>query len=139
MSKPEEILAPSGNGTDATTVVVFTLTTTARNAALPRGYYGNFIRVIPVGANMYWYLAKGTTGGAAASAAVATAASNTGSASGATGATVGSYLANGAERQVLCPNANADETVYICWVGDAAGTFMQVEKSSGKPMTNSDP
>lgn len=139
MSKPDEILAPSGDGTNATTVDVFTLTTTARNAPLPRGFYGNFVRIIPVGANMYWFLAKGTTGGAAASAAVAAAASNTGSNSGSTGATVGSYLANGAERQVLCPNANADETVYICWVGDGAGTFMQVEKSSGKPMTNADP
>lgn len=138
MSKSDEALAPSGNGTDATTILVFTLTTTARNAVLPRGLYGNWIRVIPVGANMYWYLAKGTTGGAAASAAVATAASTTGSATGATGATVGSYLANGLERERLCPNANADESVYLCWVGDGAGTFLQVEKSSGKPMTNSE-
>lgn len=139
MSRPEEILAPSGNGTDATTPIVFTLTTTARNAVLPRGLYGNWIRVIPVGANMYWYLAKGTTGGAASTAAVATAASTTGSATGATGATVGSYLANGVERQILCLNANADESVYLCWVGDGAGTFLQVEKASGKPMTNSEP
>jgi hypothetical protein len=138
MSKPEEILAPSGNGADATTPIVFTLTTTARNAVLPRGLYGNFIRIIPVGASMYWYLAKGTTGGAASTAAVATAASTTGSIAGATGATVGSYLASGAERQVLCPNANNDESVYLCWVGDGAGTFMQVEKSSGKPMTNTE-
>lgn len=130
MSKSEEILAPSGDGTNVTTVTVFTLTTSPNIAALPRGYYGNYIRIIGVGAGTFWFLTKN------ASAAVAAAASNTGSASGATGATVGSYLPAATERHVLCPNAQPTESVYLAWVGDAAGTYLQVEKSSGLPATN---
>jgi hypothetical protein len=128
MSKAADCLAPTGDGANVTTVVAFDLTTTARRVALPRGFYGEFIFVQAIGANAYWFLTKSN------SAVVDRTVSPT--AAGATSVSLGSYLANGASRQVQCPNANADETVYVCWQGDAAGTLFEVSKASGRPFVS---
>lgn len=127
MSKAADCLAPTGDGTNVTTVVAFTLTTTARNVALPRGFYGEFIRVLAVGANAYWFLSKNASAAVDRTVAPADA--------GQTNVSLGSYLANGDSREVECPGANSSETVYLCWQGDAAGTLFEVSKASGRPFT----
>lgn len=124
--KAAEITAPGGDGTNNTSVISFTLDTTARNVALPRDFYGQFLRVLPVGANLYWYLSKSSSASVDRTVAA--------SASGARAANLGEYLANGSVDHEICPNGTPSETVYFVWQGDAAGTFVQIRKSSGKPL-----
>lgn len=128
--KAAELTAPGGDGTNNTSVISFTLDTTARNVALPRDFYGQFLRVLPVGANLYWYLSKSSSASVDRTVAA--------SASGARAANLGEYLASGTVDHEICPNALTSETVYLVWQGDAAGTFLQIRKSSGKPLNASE-
>lgn len=123
--KSSDSLSPTGNGTDPTTVIALTLTTTARRIALPRGFYGEFFRVLAVGANAYWFLS--TSASAAVDRTIAPTDGGT------TNASLGSYLPNGQERERVCPYADNSTTIYLCWQGDAAGTLFQIEKGSGRP------
>lgn len=127
MSKAEDMLAPSGDGTSDTTIVAYTLDTTARNAALPAFLYGEFIRVTPFGANVWWYIS--TSSIAAVDRAVA--ATPTGEQA----ANLGSRLDNGVTVERVCPYARQGQTLYLVWQGDAAGTVLQIEKGSGRPQT----
>ncbi len=129
-NKAAELTAPGGDGTNNTSVISFTLDATARNVAMPRDFYGQYVRMIPVGANLYWYFS--TSSSASVDRTVAA------SASGARAANLGSYIASGTERQPICPAANPGTTVYLVWQGDAAGTFLQIEKSSGRPLNASE-
>jgi hypothetical protein len=124
--KAAEITAPGGDGTNNTSVIAFTLDTTARNVALPRDFYGQFVRLLAVGANAYWYFSKSNS--AAVDRTVAA------SATGARAANLGEYLPNTTIDHEICPNALPTETVYLVWQGDAAGTVLQLRKSSGKPL-----
>jgi hypothetical protein len=126
-SKAAEALAPSGDGTNNTTVVKYTLDGTARNAELPAFLHGQRIRVTPVGTNVTWYISTSS------SAAVdrTTAASDTG----AQAATIGEYVASGTGVERTCPYAQQGAKLYLCWQGDAAGTFLQIAKASGRPFS----
>jgi hypothetical protein len=131
-------VAPTGDGVAVTTIVLFTLDTTARSVALPSAFWGQFIRVMPIGANVRWFLSNNKAAAVDVTVAVPTAA-------GATNAKLGSYIANGTERERICPSpatvsggavvgsATIDGNIYLCWQGDAVGTFLQVEKGSGRP------
>lgn len=127
MSKVEDLLAPSGDGTEDTTVVLFTLDTTARNAALPQWLYGEIIRVTPFGANVWWYISNSESASVDRTVAV--------SATGATAADLGSRLANGVTVERLCGHAKPGDRLYLVWQGDGAGTSLQIEKGSGRPRT----
>jgi hypothetical protein len=126
MSKVEDILSPTGDGTANTTVAAYLLDTTARNSALPAYMYGEIIRVTPFGGNAWWYIS--TSDSAAVDRTVAATDA------GATGATVGSRVANGVTVERLCPYVRQGETLYLVWQGDATGV-LQVEKGSGRPFT----
>jgi hypothetical protein len=127
MSKAEDMVAPSGDGTNNTTVLALTLDTTARNIELPPYMYGEFIRLTPFGANVYWFIST------SASAAVdrTTAAGATSAL--ASAATRGSRLDNGSTIERLCGYARPGQKLYLCYQGSAAGDFLQIEKASGKP------
>lgn len=127
MSKAEDVVAPSGDGTSNTTVVAFTLDTTARNAALPAFLYGEYIRVTPYGANVWWYISTSST--ATVDRTVAA------SATGAQAANLGSRLEDGVSVDRVCPYARQGQSLYLVWQGDAAGTMLQIEKASGRPQT----
>jgi hypothetical protein len=128
MSKAEDMVAPSGDGVSNTTVLALTLDTTARNIPLPAYMYGEYIRMTPFGANVYWFLSSSAdadvdrTTAAGATAALASAV------------TRGSRLDNGTTIERLCPGARQGQSVYLCWQGSAAGELFQIEKASGKPM-----
>jgi len=127
MSKADDMVAPSGDGTANTTVVLFTLDTTARNAELPAYLHGEYFRIIPFGANVWWYIS--TSAGAVVDRTVAV------SATGAQAANLGSKLPNGVMVERLCPYAAQGAKLYLVWQGDAAGTGLQIEKGSGRPQT----
>lgn len=143
-SKAAESLAPTGNGTDVTTVIMFTLDATARSVALPASFWGQYIRVMPVGAAVRWFLSNNKAAAIDNTVAVA-------GVGGTQNAKLGSYIADGTERERLCPyppttnsgatvsGANVDGNIYLCWQGSGAGTFLQVEKGSGKPYVTTDP
>jgi hypothetical protein len=134
MSKAEDMVAPSGDGTNNTTVVTFTLDATARNVELPAFLYGEFIRITPFGANVYWYLSRNL-----AAAVDRTVTPSAGTAKQA--ANLGSRLADGFTVERLCPYvpSNTDQAtpakLYLVYQGDAAGTVLQIEKGSGRPYT----
>jgi hypothetical protein len=127
MSKAEDMVAPSGDGTNNTTVLGFTLDTTARNAELPAYLYGEYLRITPFGANVWWYIS--TSASATVDRTVAA------SASGGAAVNRGSRLADGTSIDRVCPYQRQGEKLYLVWQGDAAGTVLQVEKASGRPQT----
>lgn len=139
-AKAMDSIAPSGNGTDNTLTGVATLDTTQRNAPLPRGFNGNYIRVKPVGAAVRWLLAVVAQGVAEPAAntmidnATATAADPP-----TFGAKIGSHVADGVEVERECPYVPEGSVLYIAWQGLGAGTFLQIEKGSGKPFTTLEP
>lgn len=129
MSKAEDMVAPSGDGTNNTTVLALTLDTTARNIELPPYMYGEFIRLTPFGANVYWFLSTN------ASAAVDRTTAAGATAALASAVTRGSRLDNGTSVERLCPYGRQGQKVYLCYQGSAAGDLFQIEKASGRPQT----
>lgn len=144
-AKAMDSIAPSGNGTDNTLTGVATLDATQRVFALPDGFASNYIRVKPVGAAVRWVVRAvavlpGATGIVAPTAAnmidnaTATAADPP-----SFGPKVGSHVADGVEveRELpgLPPNGGK---LYFAWQGLGAGTFLQIEKGSGKPATTTE-
>lgn len=120
--------APSAN----TTVLTATLDTTARIAPLPRGFHGNWIRVRPVGAAVRWTLLvilQGNSVPAAATVMANPAAADPPTNNG----TSGSYVPDGTEVEREGPHVPEGARLYIAWLGQGAGTFLQIEKGSGRP------
>jgi hypothetical protein len=126
MSKAEDVLAPSGDGTENTTVVTYTLDTTARNGEIPAYLYGEFIRVTPYGANVWWYIS--TSADATVDRTIVPVDSDPQQ-----DPEQGSRLDNGITVERLCPYRANGQKLYLVWQGDAAGEVLQVEKGSGRP------
>jgi len=135
-AKALDNIAPVGDGTNPTLTGVATLDATQRRAALPVGFHGNWIRIKPVGAAVRWVLRALPAG-----AAVPTAASMIDNATAVAadpptfGAAIGSHVADGVEVERECPYVPPGGSLYIGWQGLGAGTFLQIEKGSGKPST----
>lgn len=110
------------------------LDTTARMAALPVSFASNWIRVRPVGAAVRWLTV------ALQSSVSAPTASNFLDKTQATHAAglqfstkIGRYVPDGTEDEKELPGVPPGYTLWFVWQGEAAGTFLQVEKGSGKP------
>jgi hypothetical protein len=129
VTKAEDVKLPFGDGTNNTDVAKFTLTAGSLVGALPTGWYDQFVRIRPVGANMWFYI---TT---ASGAVVANPASDN---AGALGATRGEYVANGELFHGKLPDAAPGTTLYIARIGDAVGD-VYVSKASSTPGNNTDP
>lgn len=127
ITKAEDVKAPSGDGVNATDVAKFTLTAGSLVGAIPNGWYGQFVRIRPVGANMWFYITTLST------AVVANPASDN---AGALGPTRGSYLPNGEAREFALPMADGGTTLFLARIGDAVGD-VYIEKASGTPGNNS--
>lgn len=135
-AKATDSIAPSGDGTNSNTTLVATLDGTARVFALPDGFKGNFIRVMPVGAGVRWVVRCVPPGGAAPTGAqmnVAPVPADPPQ----QGTTVGSFVADGREVERELPYCQG--TLYFGWLGTGAGTFLQIEKGSGRPATILEP
>lgn len=132
-------IAPSQDGTNNTLTMVATLDTTARYMALPAGFPGNFIRVRPVGAAVRWVVRCVAQGGTPPANALAMIDNSTATAADppSQGPKIGSYVPDGVEVERELPYCNG--TLYLAWQGTGAGTFLQIEKGSGKPATVLEP
>ena len=128
VTKAEDVKLPWGDGTNNTDVAKFTLTTGSLVGVLPVAWCGHFVRIRPVGGNMWFYITS------ASGAVVANPAAD---ASGALGATRGEYVANGELFHGQIPYAGDGVPFYIERIGDAAGD-VYVSKASGTPGNNTD-
>lgn len=126
--KAADVKLPFGDGTNNTDVAKFTLTAGSLVGILPVGWYGQFIRIRPVGGNMWFYLTTLST------ATVANPASDN---AGALGATRGEYVANGELFHGQIPTVPDGTFVYIARIGDAVGD-VYVSKAGGTPGNNTD-
>ncbi len=115
------------------------LDTTARMAVLGSGYPGNFIRVRPVGAAVRWLVVSlnaSVTNPTASNFIDNTQATH---AAGLQFNTkIGSFVPDGIEVERELPGVASGNVLWFVWQGLAAGTFLQVEKGSGKPGANVD-
>jgi len=132
--KAKDSIAPVGNGTGSTTVGVGTLDATARRFVLAGGFSGNWIRVKPVGAAVRWVVRVLEQGAAVpAAAAIIDNATATPADPPTFGALVGSHVADGTEVERELPYAPPGGSLVFAWQGLGAGTFIQIEKGSGRP------
>lgn len=127
MTKAEDVKGPFGDGVAATDVAKFTLTAGSLVGAIPNGWYGQFVRIRPVGANMWFYITTLSI------AVVANPASDN---AGALGPTRGEYLPNGEARDFALPTADGGVILYLARIGDAVGD-VYLSKGSGTPGNNS--
>lgn len=138
-AKALDNIAPTGNGTDNSLTGVATLDATQRRAALPNGFAGNWIRVKPVGAAVRWLLQVVLQGAAVPGAAAMIDNATAIAADPPTfGPKIGEHVADGIEVERECPNIPPGAALYIAWQGLGAGTFLQIEKGSGKPFTTNE-
>lgn len=139
-TKAMDSIAPSGNGTDNTLTLVGTLDGTARIFALPAGFRGNYIRVKPVGAAVRWVVRVVPQGTALPAANTVIDNTTATPADPPTGGTkIGSHVADGVEVERELPYADRGSVIWFAWQGLAAGTFIQIEKGSGKPASVNEP
>jgi hypothetical protein len=127
ISKAEDVLAPFGDGVVNTTVLRYTLETASRADPIPPGWYGQFVRLRPVGGDLYFLFSKN-------SAAVATnaAAANDGGPS----VSRAELVPSGERLEVQIPYANEGETIYFVRLGGTAATSVYFSKASGQPGSN---
>lgn len=128
VTKAEDVALAFGDGTNPTSAAKFTLTTGSLVGILPVAWYGQFVRIRPVGGNMWFYITSNPA------AVVANPASDN---AGALGATRGEYVANGELFHGQIPYAADGTFLYIARIGDAAGD-VYVSKGSGTPGNNTD-
>lgn len=111
-TKADFIKAPAKNATGAVSTAKFTATTDSAVNVLPAEWCGHFVRITPVGGNLHFLF----TSDSAATVDGTVAAT----AAGATGATVGDYVANGYDVYCMVPDTypvyfarEADATVAV--------------------------
>lgn len=138
-AKAMDSIAPSGNGTDNTLTGVAILDLVQRVSALPDGFGGNYIRVKPVGAAVRWVVRAVAAGVAAPTAANMIDNATAVAADPPTfGPKIGSHVADGIEAERELPGLPPGGKLYFAWQGLGAGTFLQIEKGSGKPATTTE-
>lgn len=113
MSDADYLTAPYEN--DATnndvSTVKFAATTDSAANAIPRKWHGKHVKLTAVGGNLHFFFSLDS--GAECDRTVSATAA------GATGATVGDYLANGSSDHVFVPNAPPGTDVYFVREADA--------------------
>lgn len=139
MSKVEDSIALVGDGTNNTPTATGEISTTARITELPAGFYGNWIRVKAVGAGLRWVVrvVAATAAAPAASDLIDNAQATAGTTL-AFNTKIGSHVGDGTEVERLLPYVGSGFKLYFAWQGLAAGTFIQIEKGSGKPATSTE-
>lgn len=127
ISKAEDVLAPFGDGVIASTVLRYTLETASRADPIPPGWYGQFVRIRPLGGDLFFLFSKN-------SLAIATngAAANDGGPS----VSRAELVPAGERLEVQIPYANEGETLYFVRIGGTAATSVYFSKASGQPGSN---
>lgn len=120
-------------GATNTDVIMFTATTASKVNTMPQGFCGEFVRIQPIGTDIYYYwVITPTPAAPAATIALPPAASD----AGAQAATQGELVKSGAILEIECPNVPTGGAVWFCRWGVVAGQSVQITKASGKPGQN---
>lgn len=127
ITKAEDVKAPFGDGVNNSDVLAFTLGVASATGVLPVGWYGQFVRIRPVGGNMWFLITTLST---------ATAANPSAAVDGGPAITRAEYVANGEVFQCALPTADGGGLLYIARIGDTASTTVYVAKASGTPGNN---
>lgn len=127
VTKAEDVLAASGDGTNNTTVLRYTLELASASNAIPQGWYGQFVRMRPVGGDMYYFFSK---------VSGATAANPAAAADGGAGATRAEYVPSGERYEVQVPYADGGDTIFFVRLGGTAATSVYMTKASGQALNN---
>jgi hypothetical protein len=134
MDRVNDVKSCFGDGTSNTDSIVYSVQTggtgggSGRVDPVPVGWYGEFVRIISIGADSRYYFTKLST--AQIDPAIAATAT------GAQSPKKGELLAAGIEKQVLIPTAGPGETVFLARASAGAPTGLELTKASGKPGNN---
>jgi len=112
-TKAEDVLAPFGDGVGNTTVLRYTLGIASRADPIPIGWYGQFVRLRPLGGDCFFFFSKNP-------AAVATNAAATDDGGGSPGR--GELVPANEKLDFQLPYADNGEIVYFVRLGGAAGS-----------------
>lgn len=124
-------------GVASTDVIMFTATTASKVNAMPAGWAGKFIRVQPIGTDLYYYfVVTNNVNGAAVAPASSIALPPAATDAGAQAATQGELIKSGVVLALQCPNASVNQTAWFCRWGVTAAQSVQITKASGKPGWN---
>src|SRR5678815_4393039 len=126
-AKAADVKAAFGDGTANTDSLFFTLTGATANAAIPVGWEGQFVRIRPIGADMWFFFSSSN----AATAVIGVSAADGGAA-----ATRGEFVPNGELFQCEVPYAREGAGVFFVRIGSGAGTGVVMTKASGMPGNN---
>jgi hypothetical protein len=127
ISKAEDVLGPFGDGVATTTVLRYTLETASRADPIPPGWYGQFVRIRPLGGDLFFLFSKNP-----AAVAANAAAANDGGPS----VSRAELVPAGERFDVQIPYANEGETIYFVRLGGTAATSVYFSKASGQPGSN---
>lgn len=125
-------------GVENTDVINFTATTTTKISSMPGGWSGEFVRIQPVGTDMYYFWVvtpAPATGGLVAPANVC-AAPPAATDAGAQAASQGELIKSGSILEIECPNCAPGGAVWFCRFGVTASQSVQITKASGRPGWN---
>lgn len=126
-TKAEDVKAPFGDGVANTDAAKFTLSAVSAAGLIPVGWYGMFIEIRPVGANMVsWFFSTLST---------ATATNAASDANGSQSAGRGGYIPNGEMRSYQVPFKDNGAQIFLVRLGDGAGD-VYISKASGTPGNN---
>lgn len=122
-------------GAANTDVIMFTATTASKVNAMPRGFEGQYVRIQPIGTDMYYFWAIDADAATTAVIALPPAASD----AGAQAVNQGELIKSGAILEVEVPSPPPGKSVYFCRWGVTVSQSVQITKASGKPGDNFNP
>ena len=129
MSKAEDVKGAFSNGTDNSDVLRYTLETTTAVDLIPVGWQGQFVRMRPVGGDLYYLFSTLST---------QTVTNDAAAAAGGAGATRGEYVPSGECLEVQVPHSRDGVRLYFARLGGTASTSVYMTKASGKPGNNTE-
>jgi hypothetical protein len=114
------LISPFASGSDDSSVLAITISTTANAAQIPDEWQGCHVTLKMIGADVYWFFREDTT---APSGAELPDASVTGSATGNRDPQMGWPTRDGEVDPEKVPRAAAGSHVYLCYDGSGSGTL----------------
>lgn len=120
-------------GVANTDVVMFTATNGSKVNAMPQGWAGEFVRIQPIGTDIYYFwVITPTTAAPANTIALPPAGTD----NGAFAANQGELVKSGAILEIEVPNCPQAGAVWFARWGVTAGQSVQITKASGRPGFN---
>jgi|SRR6478609_5586279 hypothetical protein len=127
ISKAEDVLAPFADTGGNSTVLRYTLETVSRADPVPLAWCGQFVRIRPVGGDLYFLFSESS---------IATVSNAAAANDGGPSPTRGELVPSGERLEVQIPYLNEGETLYFVRLGGTAATSVYFSKASGQPGNN---